>query len=68
MPLSEREKNEIARMVNDSLDNQFAFFTRPVVLKHLDAKAGTVPDWLRNKTVGEVIDAYKELRARKRIT
>jgi hypothetical protein len=67
MGLNEREKREIARMVNDSLDNQFAFFTRPVVLKHLDARTQLTPEWLRQKTVGEIIDAYVALRANGRI-
>jgi hypothetical protein len=67
MGLSEKEKREIARMVNESLDNQFAFFTRPVVLKHLDSRTGSIPEWLRQKTVGEIIDAYVALRANGRI-
>jgi hypothetical protein len=67
MGLNEREKREIARMVNDSLDNQFAFFTRPVVLKHLDSRTQLIPEWLRQKTVGEIIDAYAALRANGRI-
>ena len=67
MTLTEREKKEIARMVNDTLDNQFAFFTRPVVLRHLDKRAGAVPEWLRQRTVGEVIDAYVALREKRRI-
>ena len=67
MGLNEREKREIARMVNDSLDNQFAFFTRPVVLKHLDSRTQLIPEWLRQKTVGEIIDAYVALRANGRI-
>jgi len=67
MGLTEREKKELARMVNESLDNQFAFFTRPVVLKHLDSRAGSIPEWLRQKTVGEILDAYVALRANRRI-
>jgi hypothetical protein len=67
MGLNEREMKELARMVSDSLDNQFAFFTRPVVLKHLDSRAGSIPEWLRQKTVGEIIDAYVSLRASKRL-
>ena len=54
-------------MVNDTLDNQFAFFARPVLLRYLDKKTGTIPEWLRQKTVGEVIDAYVALRTDGRI-
>jgi hypothetical protein len=63
MVLNKRERDEIARMVNDSLENQFAFFARPVILKNLDSRVVTVPDWLRQKTVGEIIDAYLTLRS-----
>ncbi len=62
MALNKREKEEIARMVNDTLNNQFAFFARPVILKHLDSRIGGFPEWLRSKTVGEIIDAYVALR------
>ena len=54
MALNKREKEEIARMVNDTLNNQFAFFARPVILKHLDSRIGGFPEWLRSKTVGEI--------------
>ena len=67
MGLNEKERRELARMVNDSLDNQFAFFARPVILKLLDARAGALPEWLREKSVGEVLDAYVSLRAKNRI-
>jgi len=67
MSLDASQKRELARMVNDSLANQFAFFARPVILSVLDSRAGAVPEWLRGKTVGEVIDAYRDLRESKRI-
>jgi hypothetical protein len=67
MGLTDREKKELARMVNESLDNQFAFFARPVVLKLLDSRAGGMPEWLRQKSVGEILDAYVQLRASRRI-
>src|SRR5579871_716656 len=63
MALNRREKEEIARMVNDTLNNQFAFFARPVILKHLDSSIEGFPEWLRDKTVGEILDAYIALRA-----
>ncbi len=50
-------------MVNDTLNNQFAFFARPVILKHLDSRIEGFPEWLRDKTVGEILDAYIALRA-----
>jgi len=62
MALTKREKDEIARMVNDTLSNQFAFFARPVILKQLDVRIGGLPEWLRSKTVGEIMDAYVALR------
>lgn len=67
MPLTQAERKELARMINDTLDNQFAFFARPVILTKLDEKAQAIPSWMREKTVGELADAFKDLRAAGRI-
>jgi hypothetical protein len=67
MALDAAQRRELARMVNDTLDNQFAFFARPLILTSLDRAGRGIPEWLRSKTIGEVLDAYRDLRESKRI-
>jgi|GEM_PF-2261318 len=67
MGLSLAQRNELIRIVTDTLDNQFAFFARPLILSKLDEKARAIPPWLRDTTVGELADAYLDLRGKRRI-
>jgi hypothetical protein len=67
MAMTQAERKELARMIHDTLENQFAFFARPLILAKLDEKAAAIPPWMREKTVGELADAFRELRSGGRI-